>query len=173
MRKRVVGKWTLAWAEGAGRQSGSLALSALALAALPFIALIRPECRGDLFACGSDWDAILMLPRLVALPALLLVPVFVGSWWAQRSHARVDDRFFAALKTSVVPEKPPGELDRSPLQNDLVKRTLKATSRGALLGAVAVGALGLTPIALRACDPVPTAARLPACATDQCASAGR
>ncbi len=163
MRKRVVGKWTLRWARGPGKQSGVLALCAIAIAALPFIALLRPECRGDLFDCGSSWDQILMLPRIVAMPALLLAPVLAGSWWAQHRHARVDDRYFAALETSDTPERPPGEIDKTPLESDLVKRTLRSTGRGALLGAIGIGALGITPVALRACDPVPTGSGLPVC----------
>jgi hypothetical protein len=154
MRRRGnIGATTLRWARGPGTQSGVWALSALAIAALPLIALLRPECRGNLLACDSEWDQILMLPRLAFGPAAVTALVMTGSWWAQRRNAAVDDRYFAALENADQPDAPPGHFDAPPLNQDLVKRTLRGAALGAFIGTLGAIGLAMTSLGRRACDP--------------------
>ncbi len=150
---RKLGRNTLRWAQGPGRQSGFLALNALAIGAMPFIALLRPECQTEILVCSTGWDRILFLPRVLFLPAILAFCLMAGSWWAQRRHARVDRGYFARLVPADQPEIPPGHFDATPLEQDLVKRTLRGLAAGSLVAAIAIAAFAFTPIALRSCDP--------------------
>lgn len=162
MRKRV-GRSALRFAQGPGRQSGAWAACAAAVAGLPFLALLAPGCNA-LLHCTDTWDAILMVPRLLFMPAVLMATMLTGSWWAQRRHARVDRVFFTSMDArSDQPDRPPGDLDKQALEQDLAKRTLRGMGQGALLGTVALVPIVLTPVALRRCNPWDLGGALPVC----------
>ncbi len=150
---RKLGRTTLRWAQGPGRQSGFLALNALAIGALPFIALLRPECQTEVLGCSTAWDRILFVPRILFLPAIMAFFVMAGSWWAQRRNARVDRGYFARLVPADQPEIPPGHFQATPLEQDLIKRTLRGLAAGALVATIIMVGFAFTPFALRACDP--------------------
>lgn len=151
--QRRVGGWTLRYAQGPGRQSGILLLSAVAIALLPFTALMRPDCGGNLLGCASSWDAVLLVPRILFLPAAVAAILLAGTWWAQWRHAPVEKRYFAQLATSSRVERPPGHFDATPLEQDLIKRTLRGLAAAGLVATGAIGSLAFTTLALRSCDP--------------------
>lgn len=153
MMRRRVGAWTLRWARGPGRHSALWALNAFAIAALPALSMLEPACRADFLGCSGRIDVTLMVPRLLALPALLVGFVMLGSAHAQRKHAHIDRDYFARLENADHPDIPPGHFEAQPLEQDLTKRTLRGISAGALIGSLALTPLFLTRVALRSCDP--------------------
>ena len=144
--------WTLAWAQGPGRQSGAWALSAAAVALIPFLDGIRPPCNTT--NCAQVWERVFFVPDLLFMPAVLAAAVLAGSWLAQRRHAKFDKRFYDELDPNQVPETPPGHLRPKVLEDDLTRRTLQMTSLAGLVVAGVYVFLTTTPIGRRACDPV-------------------
>ena len=147
------GRRTLRWAQGPGRQSGLWAFAAAAVAALPFLDAVRPVCRGATASlCQQGWERFFFLPNLFFIPAVLLICVAIGSWIAQRLHARHDKRFYAALDDRD-PEIPPGHHRPPDLERDLIRRTMQWVAFGALVAAGSFAYFAMTPIGRRACDP--------------------
>lgn len=164
-KTRPLGAWTLRFARGPGRQSGLWAISFAALAALPALALLQPACASDGFTCTPSWNRLFFVPRLLMVPAALGALLMFGAWRAQRSHARVERRYFERLVAAEEPDIPPGHFEAKPLEQDLVKRTLRGLALGAVLGTILLGAAVATPIGWRACDPIPSNSGLAPCST--------
>lgn len=144
--------WTLRWALGPGRQSGLLALNAVAVAAIPFLYGLRP-CTDA--ACTTLWDRLFFVPNLLFIPAIAASFWLWGSWRAQRGHQRAQKRYFAGLEPRERPDIPPGHVQPAHLDRDLARRTLRHTALGALLAAGALALLGnWNGIGLRRCDPL-------------------
>lgn len=145
--------WSLRWATGLGRQSGFLALNAVAVAGVPFLYGLRP-CTDD--ACTSLWDGLFFVPNLLFIPAIAASLWLCGSWRAQRGHERTRKRFFSELEPRERPEVPPGHMEPPHLERDLVRRTLRGVSLGSFLAALILAVIGSGPwgIGLRRCDPM-------------------
>ncbi len=144
--------WTVRWSTGLGRQSGLLALNAVAIVIIPFLYGLRP-CQGA--ACTTLWDRLFFVPNLLFIPAIAAAFWLWGSWQAQRRHAGFERRLFANMTPQEVPEIPPGHVQPPGLERDLARRTLRWMALGAFFASIGLAALGSwNGIGRRRCDPL-------------------